>query len=105
MEAARRGLPALLPRRLADHLRAGYEDGAGGDLYTTRPDGSHVEQLTHGVPGVLSAAYSPDGRYIAFAHEGAEGAMPDIWIMRADGSHAVQLTDSPEWDSLPTWSR
>jgi TolB protein len=84
-------------------FRAGYEDGPGGDLYTMRPDGSDVEQLTHGLPGMLSAAYSPDGRYIAFAHGGRDGAPADIWVMRADGTHAVQLTDSPEWDSLPTW--
>lgn len=84
-------------------FRAGYDDGPGGDLYTMRPDNSDLEQLTHGIPGMLSAAYSPDGKYIAFAHGTNGGGLADIWVMRADGTHAVQLTDSPEWDSLPTW--
>ena len=83
-------------------FRAGFADGPGGDLYTVRPDGSQIRKLTHGLPGMLSAAYSPDGKYIAFAHLG-HNEMPDIWVMKADGTGAVRLTHTPTWESLPTW--
>jgi Tol biopolymer transport system component len=52
---------------------------------------------------MLSASYSPDGRYIAFAHEGAGGAPADLWVMKADGTGAMQLTNARQWDSLPWW--
>jgi len=84
-------------------FRANYGTGPGGDLYTIRPDGSGLKQLTHDVPGMLSAAWSPDGRYIAYAHEPDDGTQPDIWVMKADGTGAARLTDSPQWDSAPTW--
>jgi TolB protein len=78
-------------------------DGAGGELYTMRPDGSHVMQLTRDTPGMLSADWSPDGKYIAYAREGANGDLGDIWIMNADGTNAAPLVVAPQWDSRPTW--
>jgi Tol biopolymer transport system component len=67
------------------------------------PPGTARARLTHDVPGMLSAAWSPDGEYIAFGREGDDGGNPDIWIMKADGTSPARLTNAPEWDSLPTW--
>jgi Tol biopolymer transport system component len=64
---------------------------------------SDIQQLTHDIPGMLGAGWSPDGKYIGFAHEGAGAAPPDIWITRSDGTGAHRLTTAPHWDSLPTW--
>ena len=83
-------------------FRARFSDGPGGDLYTMRPDGSDIKQLTHGIEKMLSATWSPDGKYIAYA-SARVGRQPDVWIMNADGSGAQRLTTAPEWDSGATW--
>jgi Tol biopolymer transport system component len=76
----------------------------GGELYTVRPDGSHLHRLTHSPDGtvMLSAQYSPDGNWIVFSK--AVGANePDLYVMRGDGSGIRRVTKSPLWDSRPTW--
>jgi Tol biopolymer transport system component len=81
-------------------------------VYTVKPDGTNRQQLgagsatfpqrTTGTP-----AWSPSGRFIAFAAEksthpgNSVGATPgwgsysDLWVATADGSRAWQLTDVP----------
>jgi Tol biopolymer transport system component len=56
-----------------------------------------------------SPAYSPDGRWIAFARKylGPEDWTPgrQLWLMRADGSLLTQLTDDPDYNhSSLAWS-
>ena len=65
--------------------------GRGAQIYTIRPSGLGIKQLTK-VPGTAeSPDWSPDGTQIAFATEdGPEG----VWIMNADGSHLHQVTTS-----------
>jgi Tol biopolymer transport system component len=49
-----------------------------------------------------NAAYSPDGRKIAF--ESSRGGATNIWLSNADGSHPVQLTSSNSESGTPRWS-
>jgi TolB protein len=56
-----------------------------------------------------SAAYSPDGTWLAFARKymDRERWSPgrQLWVMRADGSEARQLTDEPDYNhSALGWS-
>lgn len=56
-----------------------------------------------------SAAWSPDGEWIAFGRKELTGptATPgrQLWLMRSDGSHAQALTHEPAVDfSQPAWS-
>lgn len=80
------------------------EDAPGGELYTIRPDGSGMKQLTRSADGtlMLSAAYSPDGKWIVFS-KSVGGNEPDLHVMKADGSAERRITKSPLWDSRPTW--
>lgn len=74
------------------------------NLYTIRPDGTGLRQLTD-VPRttrLYSASWSPDGTAIAFGLEGVDGAA-DVHTMRADGTGAAPLTRTPQWDSAPDW--
>jgi Tol biopolymer transport system component len=48
--------------------------------------------------GPLDAAFSPDGRWIAFAMRG------DIWKIPVDGGEAVALTAGPGYYFEPAWS-
>jgi eukaryotic-like serine/threonine-protein kinase len=50
----------------------------------------------------VNAAYSPDGRKIAF--ESRRGGPVGIWLSNADGSHPVQLTNSKSDSGTPRWS-
>jgi eukaryotic-like serine/threonine-protein kinase len=49
-----------------------------------------------------NAAYSPDGRKVAF--ESARGGTENIWLSNADGSHPIQLTTSTSFSGTPRWS-
>jgi Tol biopolymer transport system component len=49
-----------------------------------------------------NAAYSPDGRKLAF--ESIRGGAADIWLSNADGSHPTQLTTSKSESGTPRWS-
>ena len=66
------------------------DTGAGFQLYTIKPNGSSLRQLTNLNNNPLAADWSPDGRRIALGigTEGHDG----IAIMNADGSGLRDLT-------------
>lgn len=76
----------------------------GSNLYSIRPDGTGLKQLTHFGRNVevLSSSYSPDGKSIVFSRTGRVG-LPDLFIMRSDGTRVRQLTRTARWDSAPDW--
>jgi Tol biopolymer transport system component len=66
--------------------------GTGVDLFTMKPDGSDVEQLTQGAGFNGTPAWSPDGERIVFESDrGDFPAAEGIYRMRADGSHVRLL--------------
>ena len=79
-------------------------DFAGSNLYTVKADGTGLKQVTRFPAGVevLSASYSPDGRWIGFSRTG-RGGQPDIFAIRPDGSGLRQITRNAAWDSAPDW--
>lgn len=76
----------------------------GSNLYTVRPDGSGLKQLTRfgGAVEVLSASYAPDGRWIVFSRSGVDN-YPDLFAIRPDGTGMRQITRTAVWESAPDW--
>ena len=80
--------------------------GIGSNLYTIRPDGTDLHQLTHFAASqhVLEGSWSPDGRRIVFATtDAAVGTSTDIFVMNADGSNITPITRTPNWEDDPDW--
>lgn len=72
-------------------LIAEVRAGAPSQVYTVRPDGTHVKRLTHTTSADnFGATFSPDGRRILYfqSHGDHDGA----YAVNADGSGARQLT-------------
>jgi TolB protein len=76
------------------------------DIFSIRPDGSDLTNLS-GAPGSdVHPAWSPDGSQIAFAsdRDGPRSDVFEIYVMSADGSNQRRLTFDIADDSGPTWS-
>ena len=74
------------------------------ELYTIKPDGSGLRQLTDNDVTDVQPAYSPDGKRIAFASR-LGGGTTQIYVMSADGSGAVAVTADPSaLHGQPSWS-
>jgi TolB protein len=81
-----------------------YNSPAGKhlQLFTVNPDGSAGRQLTRfGNSDAVHAAWSPDGRQIAFERDFAKRA--GIYTMNADGSGLRSLTPRG-FQGMPTYS-
>jgi TolB protein len=74
------------------------QPGESANLYTVKPDGSELVQLTHYSGGRLNAfagGWSPDGKHIVFHLRGADPDGPGVnqlFIVDADGHNMHQLT-------------
>jgi TolB protein len=90
-----------------------FHDNVAGDpavsanLYTVRPNGTHVHQLTFandGVTNYLGSSFSPDGRWITFGRRPATGGRnADVFVMRTNGTGERAVTRTALYDSYPDW--
>jgi len=83
------------------------------EMYTIRPDGSGLRQLTRDHGNNAHGRWSPDGKRIVFTSTASgwkdETRLPsngiqsngELDVMRADGSHRRQLTDD-QWEQAVT---
>ena len=80
--------------------------GAHSQIFTIKPGGGKVKQLTHVPQGHAAASpdWSPDGEKIAYeSSQGRSGF--HIWVMAADGSHQHRVTRGEMYEDLqPSWS-
>src|SRR5439155_14554006 len=65
----------------------------GAQIFTVRPNGRDLRQITHVSGDASNVDWSPDGRRIAFNIETPDSAQ--LAIMNADGSGLVTLPKAP----------
>jgi len=77
----------------------------GGDLYTVRPDGSDLTQLT-ATPNrfEMDPQWSPDGDLIVFTGE-VTGAEAEIYTLRLADGEVRNLTNTADvYEAWPAWA-
>ena len=87
--------------------------GVGGDFSARliRPDGTDLHEILGDLPvGVITPAWSPDGRQLVF--DGDDDGVSQLWVANADGTGARALMPTPDEcpshcteGIQPTWSR
>ena len=80
------------------------------EIFTIKPDGTGLKQLTFNTVGDSSPIFSPDGTKIAYDSSGkqtsnAEGD-DEVYVMNTlDGSGKKILSNNAEYDELSDWGR
>jgi Tol biopolymer transport system component len=102
--AAIAALSWAAPAGAATNGRIAFTSNRDGDaeIYSMKPDGTDVVQLTNNTTNDDHPAWSADGARIAFDSD--RTGTSQIWVMNADGSGQTQVTADPEGDTDPTWS-
>jgi len=72
------------------------DTGTGNQIFTVRPNGHDLRQITHVNGEAKAPDWSPDGRHIVFEHDqDTADVCADVAIMNADGSDLVDLLQPP----------
>ena len=111
VSAARAAAPAAasggtIAFSYGDHFPGG-DLLAPSEVFTVRPDGSHLKQLTHSAAGTNAAlpSISSDGTRIVYEVGNASTSSYGLWTMDVDGRHKQQVTNEPGFLHLtPSWS-
>jgi len=79
---------------------------AGGTfhIWTMKPDGTVLKQVTTGHGDDREPRISPDGTTIVFSSDRAFKGSYDIWTVKVDGSDLKQITKDPADEYEPNWS-
>jgi Tol biopolymer transport system component len=75
----------------------------GRQIFTVRPNGRDLHQITLVTGDAIAADWSPDGRLIAFEHD-APGECANVAIMNADGSDLSEFPDPTVCQDDPSFT-
>lgn len=99
VEAAR---PDFSPR--GDRVAFQAYKGGTFHIWTIRPNGSDLRQITFGHGDDREPRMSPDGTKVAFASDRAFAGSYDIWVADLSTGALTQWTRSPADEFEPAWS-
>ena len=77
--------------------------GAGLQIFTVRPNGRDLRQITFLSGNAFAADWSPDGRRIVFEHD-APGECANVALMNADGSGLIEFPDPTVCQDDPSFT-
>ena len=85
--------------------------GQSSNVFTVRPDGSHLVNVTNYSGGTLNAtnpAWAPDGKHLTFVQKPGSGKLgyTDVFTMSLVNDHASDIqpvSTSVLWDFRPDW--
>jgi Tol biopolymer transport system component len=103
---AHAAFPGENGRVVFDTIWSYWNLGEASQIYSVRPNGTGLRQLTHMEPGSAAwhPAVSPGARRIAYVVSSGD-ANDQVWIMRSDGSHQRPVADGPAWsNSSPSFT-
>lgn len=99
--------------------RIGFTRETGGassyEIFTVRPDGTDLMQLTNAPGNDAHCAWSPDGKYIVFSsarfgfrdetplYDGSPQPYAELFVMNADGSNQRPITSDKWEEGTPAW--
>jgi Tol biopolymer transport system component len=72
------------------------------EIFTMKPDGTGLTQLTTNTTGDYEPAWSAGGTKIVFTRN-LGGGNYEVYTMDADGSNPINLTNNAASDSRPDW--
>ena len=107
--AKRLTAPLLEPSRPDYSPKGGliaFQSYSGGTfhIWTMKPDGTGVHQLTDGHGDDREPRVSPDGTKIAFSSDRAFKGSYDIWVAEIATGKLTQWTSGPADEYEPAWS-
>ncbi|TMM17815.1 MAG: hypothetical protein E6F97_12665, partial [Actinobacteria bacterium] len=94
---------ATYPGATNGRLAFGINVGGNTDVYTVRPDGQDLRRLTTDPGFDACAAYSADGRRIAYC-SGQGGGPVQVWTMKQNGTDKQQVTHMSGPATFPDFS-
>jgi Tol biopolymer transport system component len=102
---------SLVPSWSPDGSRVAFTSDADGnyEIYTMRPDGTDVRQLTFTRPPIqhVGPKYSPDGSTLLYASDKDEtdrANQQDLWVMPSEGGVGTRLTTGLNNRESRSWS-
>jgi len=80
-----------------------YQTNAGRQIFTVRPNGRDLRQITFLSGEAIAADWSPDGRLIVFEHD-PPNECANVAIMNGDGSGLVEFGDPTVCQEDPSFT-
>jgi Tol biopolymer transport system component len=86
-----------------DGSRIAFDRFQGADIYSIKPNGSGLKQLTSGPGDDIGAKWSPDAHRILFTRS-IDQERTNLYVMKRDGTNVSQVTNTEYGEGNYAWS-